>query len=374
VLLLLTLAFGLTGSLLPWDNRAYWGAVAVIGMPVSAATFTRFHVAHVQILPALTALLIAWHVYLARRRGKAPVPVLKDTLAVFGWFAVLMGMAILARVPLGHVADPVDPSYVPRPAWYFLSLFQFVKWLDGPLKVAGAVILPVLAIVALILVPFIDRGEMKTLRRRWGAVGLTVLAVIFWGGLTARAIATTQETREMDMSLVESWQEIPAGNLASIGYFRNAQCGSCHVLGKSGVGPDLTLAPSSRPAVWLEDHIKSKVNSPGALKEGQVKMLAAFVIERGAQAVDAWQNAPQNAVEGALIYQANDCGSCHKLNGVGDELGPALNGVGERHDRSWIEQHFADPPKYSPDSIMPAFQFKPNELKPLTDYLMAIPR
>ncbi len=103
-------------------------------------------------------------------------------------------------------------------------------------------------------------------------------------------------------------------------------------------------------------------------------MLAAFVAERSDQAVDAWQNAPQNAVEGALIYQANDCGSCHKLNGVGDELGPALNGVGERHDRSWIEQHFADPPKYSPDSIMPAFQFKPDELKLLTDYLVAIPR
>ena len=103
-------------------------------------------------------------------------------------------------------------------------------------------------------------------------------------------------------------------------------------------------------------------------------MLAAFAAERSAQAVDAWQNAPQNAVEGALIYQANDCGSCHKLNGVGDQLGPVLNGVGERHDRAWIEQHFADPPKYSPDSIMPAFQFKPDELRLLTDYLVAIPR
>jgi len=45
-----------------------------------------------------------------------------------------------------------------------------------------------------------------------------------------------------------------------------------------------------------------------------------------------------------------------------------------RLDRAWIEQHFADPPKYSPDSIMPAFQFKPDELKLLTDYLVAIPR
>jgi len=48
--------------------------------------------------------------------------------------------------------------------------------------------------------------------------------------------------------------------------------------------------------------------------------------------------------------------------------------VGERHDRQWIEHHFADPPKYSLDSIMPPFQFKPDELERLTDYLTAIPR
>ena len=380
VLLLLTLAFGLTGSLLPWDNRAYWGTVAITRLlganetPIGTATFNRFYVAHVQILPALTALLIAWHVYLARRRSVTPVPVLKNTVAIFAWFAVLMGMAILARLPLGHMADPADLIYVARPEWYFLFLFQFLKGLDGPLKAVAAVIFPALAIVALILVPFIDRGRMKAARRRWGAIGLTALAAIFWGGLTSRAIVTTPQSREMDMSLIQPWQEISAGNLASIGLFRKARCGGCHVLGKSAAAPDLTLAPSPRPARWLEDHIKSKIDSPGALTGDQAKMLAAFVAERGAQAVDAWQNAPQNAVEGALIYQANDCGSCHKLNGIGDELGPALNGVGERHDRSWIEQHFADPPKYSPDSIMPAFQFKPDEVKLLTDYLVAIPR
>jgi ubiquinol-cytochrome c reductase cytochrome b subunit len=300
--------------------------------------------------------------------------VFKVTVAILGWFEALMGMAILARLPLGHRADPGDLSYLVRPQWYFLFLFQFLKWFDGPLKVLGAVVLPALAILALIMIPLIDRDEMKSVRRRAGAIGLVALAAIFWGGLTVRAIATTPQTRETDMSLVEPWQEISAGNMASIGLFRKAQCGSCHVPGRPGPGPDLTLAASSRQAAWVEEHIKSKIGSPGALNEEQVKMLADFLAERNSQAVDAWQNAPQNAVDGALIYQVNDCGSCHKLNGVGDELGPALNGVGERHDRSWIEQHFADPPKYSPGSIMPPFQFKPAELKLLTGYLVAIPR
>jgi ubiquinol-cytochrome c reductase cytochrome b subunit len=358
------------------------------GTSIGAITFTRFYVAHVQLLPPLTVLLIAIHVYLVRRYGVAPTPgdelqpkkkfypqqVAKDTIAIFGWFAVLMGMALLARVPLGHLADPTDLSYIPRPEWYFLFLFQFLKWFEGPLEVVGAVILPTLAIIALLLVPFIDRGKMKMVRQRTGAIGLVILAAIFWGGLTERAVATTPETREMDMSLVQPWQEISAGNMASIGLFRKAQCASCHTLGQSGAAPDLTIAPSSRPMDWIEEHIKTTAKAPGTLTDAQAQMLVTFVTKRGDKAVDAWQNAPQSAVDGALIYQANDCASCHKINGVGDELGPPLNGVGERRERSWIEGHFADPPKYSPDSIMPAFPFKPGELKLITDYIIAIPK
>ncbi|MDP9113322.1 MAG: c-type cytochrome, partial [Acidobacteriota bacterium] len=250
----------------------------------------------------------------------------------------------------------------------------FLKSFEGPLEVVGAVILPTLAIVALLLIPFIDRGKMKVVRQRTGAICLVVLAAIFWAGLTQRAVATTPETREMDMSLVQPWQEISAGNLASIGFFRKAQCATCHTLGQAGAGPDLTLAASSRPMDWLAEHIKTNSKPAGVLTDPQVQMLVTFVGKRSDKAVDAWQNAPQSAIDGAMIYQANDCASCHKINGVGDELGPSLNGLGERRERSWIEGHFAAPTKYSPDSIMPAFSFKPEELKLITDYITAIPK
>jgi ubiquinol-cytochrome c reductase cytochrome b subunit len=407
-LLMLTLAYGLSGYLLPWDNRAFWGTVVTTeisavapgagpllvrllgsdGTSIGAVTFTRFYVAHVQLLPPLTALLIALHVYLVRRHGVTPTAqdenqpqkkfypeqVAKDTVAIFGWFALLIGMSILARVPLGHVADPTDLSYVPRPEWYFLFLFQFLKWFEGPLEVVGAVILPTLAVVGLLLVPFIDRGKMRLVRQRTGAIGLVLLAAIFWGGLTARGVATTPETREMDMSLVEPWQEISAASMASIGFFRRAQCGSCHELGQSGVGPDFSAAPSSRPPSWLEEHMKSNPKAPGVLTDAQVQTLVTFVTKRSDKAVDAWRNAPQLAVEGALVYQAHACASCHRLNGAGNDLGPSLNGVGERRDRAWIEGHFADPPKYSSGSIMPSSKFKPDQLKLITDYIMAIPK
>src|SRR5580692_9165687 len=193
VLLLVTLAYGLTGYLLPWDNRAYWGTTVTTQIAamspgigayltqllgaadgVGVVTFARFYAVHVLILPPATILLVALHVYLVRKHGVAPVPgdelepkkrffpmqVFKDTMATFLWFAVLMGMAIFARVPLGHAADPTDTSFIPRPEWYFLFLFQILKLFNGPLEIVGSLILPTLAIVTLFLVPFIDRGRL----------------------------------------------------------------------------------------------------------------------------------------------------------------------------------------------------------------------
>src|SRR5438067_6139957 len=93
ILLLLTLAYGLTGYLLPWDNRAYWGTVVTTQIAamapglgqyatrllggdgsVGVVTFARFYSLHVLLLPPATMLLIAFHVYLVRRHGVAPVP------------------------------------------------------------------------------------------------------------------------------------------------------------------------------------------------------------------------------------------------------------------------------------------------------------
>ena len=61
-------------------------------------------------------------------------------------------------MPLEQLADPTDTTYIPRPEWYFLFLFQTLKLFKGPLEVVGAVVLPGLAVLALILVPFIDRS------------------------------------------------------------------------------------------------------------------------------------------------------------------------------------------------------------------------
>jgi len=168
VLLLLTLAYGLTGYLLPWDNRAYWGTVVTTRIAAQApllgsyltrllggedsigvVTFARFFGLHVLLLPPATALLMGIHIYLVRKHGVAPAPgdealptrkfypqqVLKDTIAIFIAFAILFLMAVAVRVPLEQLADPTDTSYIPRPEWYFLFLFQTLKFFEGRFEV-----------------------------------------------------------------------------------------------------------------------------------------------------------------------------------------------------------------------------------------------
>jgi quinol-cytochrome oxidoreductase complex cytochrome b subunit len=412
VLLLLTLAFGLTGYLLPWDNRAYWGTMVTTqiaaqapgagpyilrllgseGGAIGVVTFARFYAVHVLLLPPLVMLLAVIHLILVRRHGVAPAAgddrpkkkffpeqVFKDTVATFLWFAILVGMAVAVRVPLGHVADPTDTSFIPRPEWYFLFLFQMLKLFEGPLEIVGSLVLPTLAIVALFLVPFIDRAKMTAIRQRTGAITLIVLGVLGWSSLTARAVATTPpstESADEGLQKIEAWQQIPAEQLAAIGYFRKDNCAGCHTLGRSGAGPDLVVSASQKPADWLTQHFKQPApNTPASTLTGnQLKALVTFVTKRDDKGVEAWSGAPQQAVDGAMVYQNSQCGACHELNGTGQKTGPPLNGIAGRRTREWLEGHFADPQKFSPGSVMPPYKFNSHDMDRIVSYLIAIPK
>src|SRR5208283_5407502 len=95
-----------------------------------------------------------------------PEQVYKDTVGFFVAFIILFLMAVFVQVPLERMADPTDTNYIPRPEWYFLFLFQVLKVFNGPLEVIGTVVLPTLAILALVLTPFIDRGKVVRVRQR----------------------------------------------------------------------------------------------------------------------------------------------------------------------------------------------------------------
>jgi ubiquinol-cytochrome c reductase cytochrome b subunit len=417
VLLLLTLAFGLTGYLLPWDNRAYWGTVVstqIAGQAplvgplmkhlmgtegsVGVVTFARFYALHVLILPQLIVALIVFHIFLVRKHGAAPTAgdtgptkkffpeqVRKDVIAVFTAFVILYLMALFVSVPLERLADPTDLTYVPRPDWYFLFLFETLKFLKGSLEPVGSVLLPSLGVLALILTPFMDRGTLKKVTRRTTAIVAVALAAIAWGALTLAAIVTTPPEAQEQASIVpqgQGWNQFSPQELAGLGYFRQEKCEACHNLseGPPKPGPNLATAREHRDSAWMVKHFKNPNQVvPGSnmppiqLSDANLTALAAFMLKLSPENANDVASAPVSIVRGAQIYEAQGCGNCHMVNGAGSNMGPPLNGLARRHDRPWVEKHFANPAAMSPGSMMPPSQFSPADLKAIDDYLFSLP-
>ncbi|MGB6947338.1 MAG: cytochrome b N-terminal domain-containing protein [Bryobacteraceae bacterium] len=433
-LLLITMAFGLTGYLLPWDNRAYFGTVVTThiasqapilgpyllrllggqGDSVGNVTFSRFYALHTVLLPPLTIIIIGIHIYLVRKHGVAaaaddtapkrkffPEQVFKDTVGVALAFIILFTMAIVAKVPLERLADPTDTAYIPRPEWYFLFLFQMLKFFKGPLEVFGSVVLPGIAVLTLFLVPFIDRGPMLRLGKRTFAIALVVISAIAWTGLTTAAVVTTPKNQESaddtatpatetpeaapvaGAAQLAVWQKLTPEELVGLSYFKSEGCTACHMgPGEKGIGPDLTKMPKEhRTVAWMVPHFKNPSRVvPGSamppinLPAADLNDLSLFVLTLTSQNEAMLLDTPAFVTQGAVVYQMNHCDSCHQINGVGATLGPALDGVGQRHDRAWLEKHFADPAGVTPGSIMPPYKLMPKDLDAICKYLLQLPK
>ena len=88
MLFVITMAFGFSGYLLPWDQKAYWATTVGTAMPgttpvvgeflvrlirggedVTGITLLRFYVMHVYIMPVVTMLLLWGHFHMIRRQG-----------------------------------------------------------------------------------------------------------------------------------------------------------------------------------------------------------------------------------------------------------------------------------------------------------------
>lgn len=417
VLLLLTLAYALTGYLLPWDNRAYWGTVVTTQIAASppvagpwllrllgaengvgVVAFARFYSLHVLLLPPATLLLILLHVYLVRRHGVTPAPgdehrprkpfypeqAFKDTLAVFAVFAVLFTLAVAAKAPLGRLADPTDTTYIPRPEWYFLFLFQLLKYFEGPLEIVASVVLPSIAVALLFLLPFIDRKPAVAVARRSFAAAGILLAALCWGGLTAAAIRSTPPAAfAADREGPMEWRELSPEELAGAAWLRQERCDSCHALGLSAtprIGPNLGAGGRPRDAAWMIAHFKSPQSlipgssmPPVTLTGAQLSALAAFLLQLTPQNALKLQDVPSYALSGALLYQKHRCSLCHHVNGAGTQAGPSLNSLARRRDAAWVKAHFLAPQKLSPGSTMPAYPLRDEENDALTRYLLALP-
>ena len=398
-LLLVILAFGLTGYLLPWDQRAYWATVVAIniskltpmagefvaallrgGEDIGALTLTRWYAIHVLVLPAALVALVVAHLYLMRRHGiSGPVRPRSGPSQMFFphqaardlTVAVAVGvlMAVLAwkgAPPLEPPADPTSSDYVPRPDWYFLGLFQLLKYFPGRWEIVGALVIPGVVMAFLALLPWLDRGGTREARRR-----LAVL-VPFTGGFVMVVALTVIGAMDAPPANAAQWhiREIAGVSMAQT----SERCIRCHRA--DGLAAPIEAGRITKPADWLAMHVADPQVIAAGIREAPEGSPTDQAENRALLAGLARLRAgppPATDAETTHVYTvfSRYCFNCHVVDGVGGKDGPALTHVGMSLSAAAIEQRIVDPLSVDPNAEMPSFADKlsPEDIRKLANWL-----
>jgi ubiquinol-cytochrome c reductase cytochrome b subunit len=339
LLLLVVMAFGFTGYLLPWDQRGYWATVVgthiasytpgigpfvmeiLRGQPdVGVRTLGRFYAFHTLFLPAILFLLVAAHLAMVVKQGIAPWPVkkfasvkredyrrlyqhfkiegrpfymsmAKDAAVALGLLFLLFLLAWKVGASIGNEADPTSATFVPRPEWYFLFLFELLWLFPGRWIPVATFWIPVLLILTLLFLPWLDRSIHRAPSRRPLATGLTTALLLAAAFLTYRGASAPA----------------PAAAAAAV---------------RTGLGKK-TLSP---------------------------------LVERGLS-----------------VYGEQGCAACHSINGSGSAAGPDLSNVARRRDAAWMTRFIPAPEKMKAGAEMPAYDsLSKEELDAVVAYLQTL--
>ncbi|MBI4970990.1 MAG: cytochrome bc complex cytochrome b subunit [Candidatus Omnitrophica bacterium] len=213
LLFFITLTFGFTGYLLPWNQLSYWattvgtelaGGVPWIGLfiktllrggqSVGGETLSRFFVVHVIILPWALFFLIIIHIFLVRFQGIStmepvgeekkvkpdegipfyPHHALKEGVVFYLLMAVLITLSILVPFELGEKADPLQTPAGIKPEWYFLPMYQVLKYFP---KMIGIFVVG-LAPLFLLFWAFLDNSKQRNPLKRPFSITFCILVLI----------------------------------------------------------------------------------------------------------------------------------------------------------------------------------------------------
>jgi ubiquinol-cytochrome c reductase cytochrome b subunit len=400
VLLLVILAFALSGYLLPWDQKAYWATTVTIniarstplfgepvaallrgGVDLGALTLGRWYTAHVFLLPACLVGFVVAHLYLMRRHGISgpislrageakpfyPYHALKDTIAMAIVFALLITFAYTIPAPLDAIADPTDASYVPRPEWYFLSLFQLLKYFPGPLEPVATVVVPGLIVAGLFALPFLDRRpDRHPLKRPLVTGGFAILGA---GLVTLTWLGLQDAPAHADP---DNWGPIA---IAGRELANDERCVRCHTVG--GAANELASTRLRRDPDWLVSHVQDpEIIAPG-LREpppGGMNTLSGRAVLAYMHKVRAGSKGPDVSPQAATASRvfATRCANCHRVDGEGDPAaGGDLSYIGREHDAKWLREWITDPAMIDELAEMPAFgdRLSDEEMDAIVGYL-----
>ncbi len=207
VLFLLILALGFTGYLLPWDQLAFWAGTIGINIAASPTQLTdalgitgvldvgsvmkhlllgsdeignealvRFYVLHCLFLPLLLVVFIAIHMWRIRKSGglsrpdridpalhpepegstgmpSIPHAYYQEFTAFMFILAVSVTLACFFDAPLREPANPLLPENPAKAPWYFLGIQELVSYS----AFTGGIGIPLAALFALFIIPYVDR-------------------------------------------------------------------------------------------------------------------------------------------------------------------------------------------------------------------------
>jgi len=290
------------------------------GAELGAATLARFYAFHALWLPLVLTLFVFLHLVVVVRQGIAARPkdlevgapkttgdpayptyyreayaaskhggvrfwpdiLGKDAIVSASAVLVIVLLAFLLGAPLDPPADPTDTTYIPRPEWYFLPIYQLLKLVPGSLESLIAVGAPTAVVLVLLGLPFFDRGSRRNLLHR--PVALICLVGILGGagvliGAAGRGPVTAPEAGRPLSSMERAGRAL----------YQSQQCGGCHrIAGQGGEeGPDLTTVGLRHSGGWLHSFIEmpSRFHSesrmpafgPPALSHQEIEELAQYM-------------------------------------------------------------------------------------------------
>jgi mono/diheme cytochrome c family protein len=214
----------------------------------------------------------------AKEKGVPFFPdiIFKDTVAVLIVFIILAALAYFVGAPVEERANPNDTSYTPRPEWYFLFLFQLLKYFPPHLEVVGAMILPGLFILLLLVLPFIDKSPKRHFMNRPFA-SISALVVVAGIGiltyLSVKEAPPPQETVVVDQ--------------AAALYARN--CANCH-----GPSMDVPTGTDLHKIIAAGNHEGMPAWS-GDLSADEIDTLVGFIL----------------SPNGSTLF-TRECSDCHE--------------------------------------------------------------
>jgi menaquinol-cytochrome c reductase cytochrome b/c subunit len=248
-----------------------------------------------------------------KARGKPfyPYAMFHDTIMSFVVVCTIIGLAVIWKWTsygphhnglddglLGKSYDaPADPgttSFVPRPDWYFYFLFYLLRIFKWPETVfLGTIGVPTIALILLIMLPFLDRRRVRKPSQRPVAMVAAVLTIISMGVLTWKGATAKEALASEVKENVPRWikeEHLPPSARPGVQLFATAGCTACHTYdgaGGSQLGaPDLTDIGSRNLGVQFQiNHLTcpSCVN-PGSpmppfasLGPERLKQLALFL-------------------------------------------------------------------------------------------------